>query len=184
MLVKSDSIMKKKDFTLSGKILMSLLMAGDMFLMSKGELLRRIGHGEILGNGKSMMDVAYYLARKGLVKYVDKNNQRFMKLTKKGELQALLAKAKILDKPASWDDKWRVVVFDIPEESFQKRDFFRGLLKKNGFKLLQASVYISPYPLNREAIKYLKETKIIEYIRILKVEEMDNDVGLKKKFNL
>jgi hypothetical protein len=49
---------------------------------------------------------------------------------------------------------------------------------------LQDSVYANPYPLNREAVKYLEETGLSEYIRIIKVEEMDNDRDLKKKFGL
>jgi phenylacetic acid degradation operon negative regulatory protein len=121
---------------------------------------------------------------KGWIKYVDKNNDRFVKLTKKGQLEALLAKARIPAKPGKWDGKWRVIIFDIPEESEEKRDFFRYLLKKNGFIKLQQSVYINPHPLNRDAIVYLKKSGLIGYIRVLKVEEMDNDKDLKKKFGL
>ena len=75
-------------------------------------------------------------------------------------------------------------MFDIPEESRELRNRFRLLLKQYGFKMLQASVFISPYPLNREAIAYLKETGLIDYIRILKVEEIDDDRDLKKYFQL
>ena len=49
---------------------------------------------------------------------------------------------------------------------------------------MQQSVYVSPYPLNRAAVSYLEETKLIGYIRILKVEEIDNDKDLKKHFGL
>ena len=65
-----------------------------------------------------------------------------------------------------------------------KRNLFRSLLYKNGFLKLQHSVYISPYPFNREAVKYLKKTGLISFIRMLKVEEMDDDKDLKKKFDL
>ena len=75
-------------------------------------------------------------------------------------------------------------MFDIPEENEDKRNFFRWLLKRNNFIELQHSVYINPYPLNRDVISYLKKTGLIEYIRILKVEEMDSDKNLRKKFNL
>ncbi len=75
-------------------------------------------------------------------------------------------------------------MFDIPESSKSKRSLLRRLLKKNNFCKLQASVYINPYPLNREAVEYLKETGLIEYIRILKVEELDNDIELLKKYGL
>ena len=176
--------MKKKDFTLTSKILMYMLAAGDMFLVSPNELRQRLGKNQIWGDGKGFAVMAYYLAKKGLIKYVDKNNQNFIKLTKKGQLEALLAKARMPEKPSKWDGKWRIIIFDIPEESTDKRDFFRALLKKNGFKLLQASVYVNPYPLNRDAIKYLQTSKLMDYIRILKVEEMDNDKDLRKKFGL
>jgi CRISPR-associated endonuclease Cas2 len=118
-----------------------------------------------------------------LVIVTEKNSQRFIKLTKHGELEALLLKSK-LDKTSSWDGKWRLFIFDIPEDSKEQRNFLRGLLKKNGFHKLQNSVYISPYTLNREAIRYLNNSGLHEYIRILKVEEMDSDEDLLKRFDL
>ncbi len=45
-------------------------------------------------------------------------------------------------------------------------------------------MFINPYSLNREAVSYLKESGLMDYIRILKVEEMDNDLDLQKKFKL
>ena len=106
-----------------------------------------------------------------------------MRLTAEGQLEALLAKAKF-PVPVKWDGKWRMVVFDIPEDSKEQRNKLRQLLKANNFYKLQASVYVNPYPLNREAVKYLQETKLIDYIRIIKVEEMDDDKDLKKHFQL
>lgn len=163
---------------------MNLLTAADMFLVTPYELRKRLGSGKLLGDGKELYRVMYYLAQKGWIKYVDKNNQRFVKLTKKGELEALLAKARTPTKPKHWDGKWRVIMFDIPEESEEKRNFFRRLLIKNHYIKLQHSVYVNPHPLNREAVNYLNQTKLINYIRILKVEEMDNDKDLRKKFKL
>ena len=74
------------------------------------------------------------------------------------------------------------VHFDIPEDARDKRDSLRSLLKKLGFVKLQASVFINPYPLNREALAYLRQSDLMGYIRIIKVEEMDSDLDLKKKF--
>ena len=44
---------------------------------------------------------------------------------------------------------------------------------------MQASVFVSPDALNREAVKFLKQTGLIRYIRIIKAEEMDDDGDLK-----
>jgi CRISPR-associated endonuclease Cas2 len=124
-----------------------------------------------------------HLASRGLIKVINKNNERFIELTKKGQLKILLSKAKQVKKQ-TWDGKWRVIIFDIPEDSKYNRELFRNLLKTHGFYKLQASVYINPYPLNRSAIAYLNETGLIEYIRVLRVDEMDNDKKLKKYFKL
>jgi CRISPR-associated endonuclease Cas2 len=85
--------------------------------------------------------------------------------------------------PEVWDGKWRFVFYDIPEDSKDKRQLFRKLLKRNGYQKLQASVFVNPYPLNREALDYLKKTGLINYIRIVRVDEIDDDSNLLKKFN-
>jgi DNA-binding transcriptional regulator PaaX len=123
------------------------------------------------------------LEDRGIIRIVEENNQKFIKLTKKGALKVLLAKAQVkIEK--EWDGKWRVLVFDIPENFHFVRDHFRNLLKQNHFIKLQASVFISPYSLNRDAIRYLQNIGLMKFVRIMKVEEMDNDADLKKIFNL
>ena len=124
-----------------------------------------------------------HLEKRGMVKVEKRGENNFVVLTSKGELAVLLKKASI-KKEKKWDGKWRLIISDITEDVKHKRREFRILLKRNGFIKLQASVYASPYSLNREAIAYLQKSGLMAYIRILKVEEMDNDVDLKKKFKL
>jgi phenylacetic acid degradation operon negative regulatory protein len=123
------------------------------------------------------------LKKRGLIKVYSKQGVKFLELTKKGELKVLLDLAD-LEKPAVWDGRWRLIIFDIPEDAKPQRDRLRKLLKQHEFRKLQASVYISPYPLNRQALDYLKKTGLIGYIRILRVDDMDFDLDLKKKFKL
>ncbi|MDR3642170.1 MAG: CRISPR-associated endonuclease Cas2 [Candidatus Doudnabacteria bacterium] len=127
--------------------------------------------------------VVYQAKKRGLVRELSKDGRKFLQLTAKGELQKLVMSMNVIKQPR-WDGKWRLVVFDIPEDARHKRDSLRWLLKKHGFKKLQASVFISPYSLNREAIIFLNRSGLMPYIRILKIEEMDNDLDLKKIFNL
>jgi CRISPR-associated endonuclease Cas2 len=172
--------MPKKDLNFSSKILLWLLAAGDVVSLpiSSREMYKAMS-----GRRNTFEVTLYRLYKKGWIKYIDKEGLRFCKLTKSGQIEALLAKA-ILPQPQSWDGKWRMFIFDIPEVAQEKRHLLRSLLKRNGYKKLQASVYVNPYPLNREAVSYLKETKLINYIRIIKVEEMDYDKDLRKEFNL
>ncbi len=124
-----------------------------------------------------------HLEKRGLVKLVTVNGKKFVKLTKKGQLEDLFKKINV-DSRKKWDGKWRLVVFDIPEDAKEKRQQIRNLLKAKNFIKLQASVYINPYPFNRQAIEYLKSSGLIEYIRILRVDDIDDDIDLKRKFKL
>jgi CRISPR-associated endonuclease Cas2 len=135
-----------------------------------------------LGRG-GYRHAVWQMEKRGVVRVFKKNDEKFIKITKKGELQILLEKAKMPDRQ-KWDGKWRLVIFDIPESSRDKRNQLRWLLKSNNFYKLQASVFINPYPLNREAIAYLKQTGLIDYIRMLRVDEIDEDKKLKKWFGL
>ena len=173
--------MSKKELTKTSKLILYLAAFDDLVapFLNIREMHRRLR----FGSQGSLNATIYRLQKRGWIKFVDKNAKRFMKLTKKGELEALIAKA-YLPISQKWDGKWRMIVFDIPEESKEQRNLLRELLKRNNFYGMQASVYISPHPLNREAIKYLQYSKLINYIRIIKVEEMDNDKDLKKRFGL
>lgn len=176
--------MPKKESTLVNALLLAAYAAGgvlSVIFVPPYERGRRMLYGNY--NYDSYRNTVNHLKRRGLVSVGEKEYGKFIKLTKKGELEALLAKAKLPQK-GKWDGKWRIIIFDIPEYAKLQRNQLRRLLKKNNFRKLQASVYASPYALNREAIMYLQETKLINFIRILKVEEMDNDKDLKKKFGL
>ena len=182
--------MPKKESTLVNALLFSLYATaavGEQLLtfafISPYEWRRRVLHGSKGRSYNSYKTSIYQLKKKGLVEIIKKGDGRFLRLTKKGELEVLLAKAK-MPVEGKWDGKWRLIIFDIPEDAKEIRDQFRGLLKKNNYHKLQGSVYANPYPLNREAVAYLQKTGLMKYIRIMKVEEMDNDKDLKKKFGL
>jgi DNA-binding transcriptional regulator PaaX len=175
--------MPKKDSTKTGKILMYLSAATKDFeavFPKKSEFVS----DSMFKNFSEFKNMVYHLKRRGLVEIIGVHSERFIKLTKKGELEALLTKARVPRSTSRWDGKWRVIIFDIPEEINFKRDMFRRLIMKNGFVKLQASVFISPHSLNMEALAYLQETGLMDYIRILKVEEMGNDLDLRKTFKL
>ncbi len=123
------------------------------------------------------------LRHRGFLEVVEKNSQRFIKLTEKGQLETLLRKAGVVQ-PKAWDGKWRLITFDIPEKSKHKRDGFRRMLLKNNFVKLQSSVFVNPYPLNQEALEYLKQEGLMAYIRMLRVDNMDDDSLLRRKFKL
>lgn len=128
----------------------------------------------------------YYLLRKGYIVLERKGHQVKISLTKKGRKKAkkyLIDELKI-KKPKKWDGKYRVVVFDIPNITRLKRDALRGKIKALGFYCYQQSVWITPWPCERE-IKVLQEFFGLNQKELLLIKgEIKKDAPLRKFFKL
>lgn len=89
-----------------------------------------------------------------------------------------------INRPKSWDGKWRIVVFDIPYYLRKSRDSLRFLFKKMGFYPLQKSVFIHPFDCQKE-IEFLTEWhKANKYIRFILADSVDNESFLRRYFKL
>ncbi len=106
-------------------------------------------------------------------------------LATKGKLKALtyhFLEMKIERK--NWDDKWRIVVFDIPESLKRGRDVLRDKLKNLGFYELQKSVFIFPYECQNEIEFVIELFNLRKYVRFGVLDSIDNELHLKKIFKL
>lgn len=106
-------------------------------------------------------------------------------LTEKGKLKALtyhFQEMKI--KRENWDGKWRIVIFDIPEKMRRGRDALRDKLKELGFYEFQKSVFIFPYECKDEIEFVIEFFNLRRYVRFGVLENIDNEIHLKKIFKL
>lgn len=88
------------------------------------------------------------------------------------------------EKPAVWDKKWRVVIFDIPDKKRVARDALREKLQKMKFYQLQKSVWVCPYFCEKE-IQFLCEFfEITPYVNLITADNIYNDIILRKYFKL
>lgn len=88
-----------------------------------------------------------------------------------------------IKKPLKWDNKWRMVIFDIPDFKKKERDFFALKLKNIGFYRLQESVFVCPYECEKE-IDFLKEVcEISPYVQYGVLNSISNSHILKEHFN-
>jgi len=122
-----------------------------------------------------------------LVEITEKHGKFEVRLTKKGrqifkEIQ--LEKLQIV-KPAHWDKKWRIVIFDIPDKSFRRaRDVLREKLKEWDFYPLQKSVWVCPWPCEKEMQLVTELYGISRYVNIVIAEKIVDEGLLRKHFNL
>ncbi|MEI7424878.1 MAG: hypothetical protein WCK10_02045 [Candidatus Staskawiczbacteria bacterium] len=107
-------------------------------------------------------------------------------LTDKGKLRAITYNFEemVIEKKNNWDGKWRYVIFDIPEKFKSGRDALRQKIKKLGFYELQKSVFVFPYECNDEVEFIIEFFGIRKYVRYGTMDLIDNDVYLKKFFEV
>ena len=105
-------------------------------------------------------------------------------LTELGKKRALYYKIDELKipQPKTWDKKWRIVIFDIPEKKRKARDVLRMKLKGLGFYEFQKSVWIFPFDCKDIVDFIIEYFEIRKYIRYLVVESLTNEAELKLKF--
>ncbi len=77
-----------------------------------------------------------------------------------------------------WDGKWRVVIFDIPEEKRRIRDLFRRKLKHWGFKIWQQSVWVTKNNVTNKLRQSVKELGIERWVAVLESDNISEDNNL------
>lgn len=107
------------------------------------------------------------LRESGLIKEAKINEDVIFKLTDEGRF---LINDQFEDK--DWDGKWRVVIFDIPEEKRVIRNLFRRNLKKWGFKHLQKSVWVSKRNIFDKLEAYIKDLKVEKWVIVMEVNRL------------
>lgn len=103
----------------------------------------------------------------GLVEQVNLKDDVLLRLTEGGRD---LISDHFEDK--EWDGKWRVVIFDIPEEKRIIRNLFRRNLKKWGFKHLQKSVWFSKRDVFNKVESYVKRVGIEQWVAVMEVTRL------------
>lgn len=137
-------------------------------------------------NTKQVQKSLSYLKRKKFIAYENKEGKMYLTLTKLGKkhLTDLEFENIKIQKPSKWDNKWRVLFFDIPENKTAERHVFRKKLIELGFYHFQRSVFISPYPCEKEIRKIIRHLKIEREVCMITGLRFLNDKSLKSKFKL
>lgn len=122
------------------------------------------------------------LARKGLLAWEGKK----LRLTDKGKkhLQSLELRNYEIPKPKKWDERWRVLIFDIPERRHGLRDKVRRTLATAGLVRLQDSVWIYPYDCEDLVVLLKADFKIGKDMLYMIVDTLEYDKPIRARFGL
>lgn len=128
------------------------------------------------------------LERRKIIDFVYKDDQVYVKLLKKNQIEILkYSIKKLLDfkkKKHQWKGKWVLVVFDVPENERKKREFLRNFIKYLGFYPYQQSVYVFPYECFEEVNLIKRITESGKYLKYIIAEKIEEEEKIKEFFNL
>lgn len=119
--------------------------------------------------GDKLLSALFSLERNEFIKKVDRDRFR---LTQKGVKRINFSRffRLSLDKNKK-DGLWRVIIFDIPEKQKVKRELLRQKLKEFDFKMMQKSVFISPYVCEKEIKDLCEILNLRDEVKILLVKK-------------
>lgn len=83
-----------------------------------------------------------------------------------------------------WDKKWRIVMFDIPEKKKTARRAVNHALKGLGCVQYQKSVFVTPFPCEKELDLVGDYFEIRKHIKLILADKIEGDDILKKTFSV
>jgi CRISPR-associated endonuclease Cas2 len=125
-----------------------------------------------------------YLKRQGYIETFVEGKEKYVELTAKGKKRAneLLIEDLEINRPPKWDKKWRVVIFDIPEDKKHNRDIFRERLINLGFIQIQKSVYVYPFECAQEIAFVSNYLLVQKYVTIMIAEIIQGEEKIVNEF--
>lgn len=128
----------------------------------------------------------YLLRRQKLIDVKKEGNSHKIVLTEQGQKICLRFNYENLEikKPKIWDMKLRMVLFDIPDTKKRARDALVFKLKEIGFIKFNNSVWVYPYPCQKEIDFVANYWGIGRYIHFALISNITNEDILLKHFKL
>jgi DNA-binding PadR family transcriptional regulator len=126
------------------------------------------------------------LKKQKLVEIEEENGLTTIKITTAGKRKVLKYALEELEiaQTKSWDGKWRLIIYDIPQNKRRLSNLLSQTLKNLGFFALQKSVYLIPYPCQSQ-IEFIREYfGLGDNVLILEVAKIENDKPFREYFGL
>ena len=126
------------------------------------------------------------LKKKGYVDHRNlKDGEVRIEITDKGRkyFNRLELEDMILPTKNIWDNKWRLILFDIPETRRRGRDALRKKLKELGCCEVQKSIFAWPYDCRKE-INFIVDVFNLENYVIYAEAILDSDSRIRKFFSI
>lgn len=127
---------------------------------------------------QNIYNSAKRLQENGYLEKIKDKNKVYYKITIAGRKWI---DRKLFDRE-KWDGKWRIVMYDVPEEEKRKREYLRRKLVELGFKQLQRSVWVSPFDVLDDVKLLVEENNLHNNFWYFWADSFTNDEEIIEKF--
>jgi len=124
---------------------------------------------------KEIARLIYYAKSRGYI------NNKFQ-TTKTGAEKLEKLQFTTLEYQGEWDKKWRIVMYDIPEDKRRARDQVRRLIKQLGFVQLQRSVWVHPLPCLKQFRAIKEANRLEDSLVLVETSKLEGDGKYRRHF--
>ncbi len=161
---------------------------GRLLFVTQEALVRRLGLSQNSESPSYRVSRALRrLEQRGLVKRGKGSSSWSAQLTPKGKEFARkvnISERLRSSKPARWDGRWRIIIFDIWERRKSVRDKLRRALQAAGFYKVQDSVWAHPYDCEDLLVFLRADLRLGSGVLYVIAEGIEGDSRMKRHFGL
>lgn len=106
-----------------------------------------------------------------------KNGEVYLRITSKGVNKVKKDFPLLQMQKIKWDNKWRLIFFDIEEIHKLRREGLRKKLKELGFGMLQKSVFITPHDFTKDLLEFLESYGLKDCVYVIEVPDLNIYAG-------
>lgn len=125
-------------------------------------------------NKKDLGRIVKRLEKQEMISIREVGNKISIEITEKGKRRLLEYDFENIQlKAKKRDGKWRIIIFDIPEDRKRNRDAFRKKLIQIGCVRLQDSVFISAFPCKDEIDFLVNFLEISDFVTVATLDQIE-----------
>lgn len=169
------------NLAITGTALASALVIPNLLVALERPLEKYWKHLDKRARERELRRVVTYMKSRDFIRG---DYEHGLRISRKG--RARLDKSRItslkIPTPKKWDGRWRLIIFDIPEQKKPARNSLNMMLNKLRFYRLQRSVWVHPHPCRDELIKITSYYGVESFVSYIETDHIDNDKKLRLKF--
>lgn len=130
-------------------------------------------------NHKDLGRIITRLQKQQMIDLKEIDGKTEITITEKGKERLLYKNFENLKIEQRRDRKWRIIIFDIPEQQKRNRDAFRKKLLQLGCVKLQESVFVCAYPCQKEIDFLCHYLAISDYVTVFVSDKVERGQQIK-----